>query len=155
MPGYWLFKTEPETFSWNDLKASPHRTTVWDGVRNYTARNFLRDEVKRGDHVLFYHSRANPPAVVGTATVVRAGHPDPSQFDPASPYYDPKSDPDSPRWYAVAVRMARPLKTPVTLPALRETKGLEGMRLLDRGNRLSILPVSEREWAMILGLGGR
>jgi predicted RNA-binding protein with PUA-like domain len=154
MPGYWLLKTEPDTFSWDDLAASPDRTTVWDGVRNYTARNFLRDELKRGDHVLFYHSRANPPAVVGTATVVRAGFPDPSQFDPASPYHDPKSRSDAPRWYAVSVRMARPLVRPVTLPELRDTRALAGMRLLRRGNRLSVLPVTEREWALILKMGG-
>jgi predicted RNA-binding protein with PUA-like domain len=154
MPGYWLFKTEPDTFSWDDLGASPDRTTVWDGVRNYTARNFLRDEVKRGDHVLFYHSGAKPPAVVGTATVVRAGFPDPSQFDPASPYHDPRSSPETPRWFSVSVRRARPLPRPVTLPVLRETRSLAGMRLLARGNRLSVLPVTEREWRIILEMGG-
>lgn len=154
MPGYWLMKTEPDTFSWDDLAASPDRTTVWDGVRNYTARNFLRDEIKRGDRVLFYHSRAKPPAVVGTAKVVRAGFPDPSQFDPASPYHDPKSDPDKPRWFSVSVRMDRALPRPVTLPVLRETRALAGMRLLARGNRLSVLPVTEREWRIILEMGG-
>jgi predicted RNA-binding protein with PUA-like domain len=154
MPGYWLFKTEPETFSWDHLQKMPRRTTLWDGVRNYTARNFLRDAVKKGDHVLFYHSRANPPAVVGTATVVREGYPDPTQFDPKSPYYDARSNPDSPRWYVVDIKAARVLKTPVPLPVLRETEGLEDMRLLRRGNRLSVLPVTEREWKIILALGG-
>lgn len=154
MPSYWLFKTEPEAFSWDDLKKSPKSTTMWDGVRNYMARNFLRDGVQKGDQVLFYHSRINPPAVVGTATVVRAGYPDPTQFDPKSPYYDPKSDPQKPRWFVVDVKAARALKTEISLGALRETKGLEDMRLLAKGNRLSVMPVTEKEWKIILKAGG-
>jgi predicted RNA-binding protein with PUA-like domain len=154
MPGSWLFKTEPETFSWDDLAASPDRTTSWDGVRNYQARNFLRDTIRVGDRALFYHSRAKPPAVVGTVIVVRAGYPDPTQFDPESPYYDPESDPRKPRWFAVDVKMERPLRRQISLPELRQIPELRDMRLLRRGNRLSVLPVTAREWKAILALGG-
>lgn len=151
---YWLMKSEPESFSWDDLRASPRRTTVWDGVRNYQARNLLRDEIRKGDGVLFYHSNASPPAVVGIATVARAGYPDPSQFDRKSKYHDPKSDPENPRWVVVDIRADRALKTPVGLPELRETRGLEEMVLLRRGSRLSVQPVTAAEWRIILRLGG-
>ena len=151
---HWLMKSEPERFSWDDLRASPRRTTVWDGVRNYQARNLLRDEIRKGDGVLFYHSNANPPAVVGTATVARAGYPDPSQFDPESRYHDPKFDPENPRWFVVDIRADRALRTPVGLPELREARGLEKMVLLRRGSRLSVQPVTATEWKIILRLGG-
>ncbi len=151
---YWLLKSEPGVFSFDDLARSPRRTTTWEGVRNYQARNLLRDEVKRGDGVLFYHSSTEPPAVVGTATVVREAHPDPFQFDRRSPYFDPKSDPADPRWLAIEVQYDRPLPKPVTLPQLREIPALADMALLRKGNRLSVQPVSTAEWKAILRLGG-
>jgi predicted RNA-binding protein with PUA-like domain len=154
MKRYWLMKTEPSTFSWGDLLDSPGKTTPWDGVRNYRARNFMRDEMRKGDGVLFYHSNAKPPAVVGTATVSREGYPDPTQFDPKSPYYDPKADPENPRWFLVDVRADRGFKREVPLPELRETPGLEDMALLRRGMRLSVQPVTSAEWRIILKLGG-
>jgi predicted RNA-binding protein with PUA-like domain len=151
---YWLLKSEPGVFSFEDLARSPRRTTTWEGVRNYQARNLLRDEVKRGDGVLFYHSSTQPPAVVGTATVVREAHPDPFQFDRDSPYFDPKSDPADPRWLAIEIQYDRPLPRPVTLPQLREIPALADMALLRKGNRLSVQPVSAAEWKTILRLGG-
>ena len=151
---YWLMKTEPETFGLAELKESPDRTTCWDGVRNYQARNLLRDEVRAGDGVLFYHSRTKPPAVVAMARVVRGPYPDPTQFDRKSNYHDPRSDPDSPRWIAVDVRLERELPRPVTLPQMREAKGLEKMALLRRGNRLSVQPVRAAEWRIVRKLGG-
>jgi predicted RNA-binding protein with PUA-like domain len=151
---YWLMKTEPGTFAWEDLILSPKRTTRWDGVRNYQARTFLRDQVRRGDGVLIYHSSIPAPAAVGTATVVRAGYPDPTQFDPSSPYADPDSPRDQPRWYSVDVRADRALPRPVTLAVMRATPALETMKLLARGNRLSVLPVTSAQWKAILKLGG-
>ena len=154
MPRYWLMKTEPETFSWEDLAKSPRKTTSWDGVRNYQARNLLRDEIKKGDGVLFYHSRIQPPLVVGTALVAREGYPDPGQFEPASKYHDPAARPEAPRWYMVDVKMDRAFPRPVPLPLLRATRGLEEMVLLRKGSRLSVQPVRPREWRIILRLGG-
>lgn len=153
MPRYWLFKSDPDTFGVDDLEASPDRTTCWDGVRNYQARNLLRDEVRKGDRVLFYHSRVQPPAVVATAKVVRPGYPDPTQFDPTDPGHDPGSKEESPRWFAVDIRLEKRLKHDVTLPTLRETPGLEKMFLLRKGSRLSVQPVTDEEWSIILGLG--
>ena len=154
MPSYWLMKTEPDAFSWDDLKKSPAKTTMWDGVRNYQARNLLRDQIKKGDRVLFYHSNANPPGVVATATVVKAAYPDPTQFDPESKYYDPKSDPEKPRWFVVDIKAGRALKRKISLTELREMKGLHDMVLLRKGSRLSVQPVSEKEWKVILTAGG-
>lgn len=149
---YWLVKSEPETFSWIDLWKAPRRTTVWDGVRNYQARNMLRDEVKKGDLVFFYHSSTDPNAIVGICEVVRDGYPDPSQFDPASDYFDPKSDPDQPRWYVVDLRAREPLSRPVTLAELRGSRGLERMTLLKKGSRLSVQPVTADEWKTVLAI---
>jgi len=154
MPRYWLFKSDPATFGLEDLEQSPGRTTCWDGVRNYQARNLLRDEVRVGDGVLFYHSQAKPPAVVATATVVRAGYPDPTQFDPRAPGHDPGSTPGEPRWYAVDISLRRRLARPVGLPELRRTRGLEKMVLLRKGSRLSVQPVTAEEWGIVLRLGG-
>lgn len=154
MPRYWLFKSDPATFGLEDLERSPGRTTCWDGVRNYQARNFLRDDVQVGDGVLFYHSQSRPPAVVGTAEVVRAAYPDPTQFDRRDPGHDPKSPPGEPRWYAVDIRLRQRLPRPVGLPELRRTPGLEEMVLLRKGSRLSIQPVSAGEWRIVLRLGG-
>lgn len=152
---YWLVKSEPETFSWDDLWAAPKRTTGWDGVRNFQARNLLRDEMKPGDGVLFYHSSTDPKAVVGIAEVARAGYPDPTAFDKSSDHFDPKSDRATPTWYMVDIKAVAPLARPVTLDELRGVKGLENMVLLKKGSRLSVQPVSEREWKIIAELGGR
>jgi len=119
---YWLVKSDPGTFGLAELASSPDQTTRWDGVRNFQARNFLRDEMRPGDGVLFYHSQADPPAVVATARVVRAGYPDPTQFDRRSPGWDSKATSDRPLWYAVDIRLDRPLARPVTLAELRETR---------------------------------
>lgn len=152
---YWLMKTEPDTFSWDDLLEEPGRTTTWDGVRNYKARNLLRDDFRVGDGVLFYHSSAEPRAVVGTAKVVRAGYPDPTQFDRGSRYHDPKSSKDEARWFAVDIRADRAFDRPVTLQEMRRTPGLEDMVVLRRGNRLSVTPVTAREWEIVNRLGRR
>ncbi len=149
---YWLFKSEPNCFSFADLMTAPDRTTGWDGVRNYQARNLLRDEVRVGDGVLFYHSGADPPAIAGVAEVVREGHPDPSAFDPTAPHYDPKSDPARPSWFQVSIRAVRAIDPPIGLPRLRTIAALSGMELLRKGSRLSIQPVAADEWDAILAL---
>src|SRR5690349_11421471 len=135
---YWLFKSEPNCFSFADLMAAPGRTTGWDGVRNFQARNFLRDAVKAGDGVLFYHSNADPPAIAGIAEVVEEGPPDPTAFDPKADHYDPKSDPANPTWYQVSIRVVRPVDPPLGLPQLRAVAALAGMELLRKGSRLSV-----------------
>ena len=150
MPNYWLMKSEPDAFSWDDLWKSPKRTTMWDGVRNYRARRYMRDEMKIGDQVFFYHSNCKPPHIAGIAEVVKEGYPDPTQFDPASAYYDPKSDPDKPRWYLVDVRAKRKLKRPISLHELKEVPELAGMKLVKRGMRLSVQPVTAEEWKIVL-----
>jgi predicted RNA-binding protein with PUA-like domain len=149
---YWLFKSEPNCYAFTDLLAAPDQTTGWDGVRNFQARNFLRDEIKVGDGVLFYHSSADPPAIAGIAKVVRAGHPDPTAFDPKADHYDPKSDPANPTWYQVAIRAVRAIDPPLALPLLRTVSALEGMELLRKGSRLSIQPVSAAEWDAVFAL---
>ena len=149
---YWLFKTEPTTFSFDDLMSAPGRTTAWDGVRNFQARNTLRDQVKPGDLVFIYHSSADPTGIAGIAEVVRGGYPDPTAFDPKDSHYDPKSKPDSPSWYLVDVRAVKPLPRLITLDELRKVKGLEKMVLLQRGSRLSIQPVRPEEWEIITSL---
>jgi predicted RNA-binding protein with PUA-like domain len=151
---YWLFKADPETYSFDDLGAEPDRTTGWDGVRNYQARNYLRDSIKIGDGVLFYHSSADPPSIAGIAEVVRAGHPDPTAFDPQSAHPDPKSDPANPTWYQVSIRAVEPIDPPLELPRLRQVPALGGMELLRKGSRLSIQPVRESEWNAIMALAG-
>ena len=152
---YWLFKSEPDLFSFEDLKKEKNQTALWDGVRNYQARNMLRDDIKKGDGVLFYHSRVNPQIIAGTAKVVRAGYPDPEQFNRKSKYFDPKSKPEDPRWFAVDVQADRTFKNIVSLKQLKEIPELKGMALLKKGMRLSIQPVSGEEWKLILKLGGR
>ena len=149
---YWLLKSEPNCFSFKDLLAQPDQTTGWDGVRNYQARNFLRDEMKLGDGVLFYHSSAEPPCIAGIAEVVRAGHPDPTAFDPKADHYDPKSDPSNPTWYQVSIKAVRPIEPPIELPTLRGVPALAGMELLRKGSRLSVQPVTKAEWDAILKL---
>jgi predicted RNA-binding protein with PUA-like domain len=152
-PRYWLLKTEPEVFSFADLSAAPDQTTLWEGVRNYQARNFLR-EMRCGDGVLIYHSNARPAAVAGLAEVVREAFPDPTQFDPESPYFDPRASRERPRWVAVEVRASRPLPHPVTLHALRAEPALSDLPLVRRGNRLSVMPVRLPELEAILKLAG-
>jgi len=148
---YWLFKSEPDVYPIDALVRDG--TTFWDGVRNYQARNTLRDDVKVGDGVLFYHSRIAPMAVVGTAKVVRAGYPDPTQFDPKSKYFDEKATAESPRWYVVDIAADEVFDHPVTLPDLRGMKALANMELLRKGSRLSIQPVRKGEWDAIVRRG--
>ncbi len=150
---YWLFKSDPEAFSWADLLASPDQATYWDGVRNYQARNFLRDEIQEGDLVLFYHSREKPPAVVGTARVTRAGYPDFTAWDPQDGHFDPKSDPDRPTWFMVDIQADQEFSRAIPLPELRSTPGLENMELLRKGSRLSVQPVTRDEFEIVTGLG--
>lgn len=150
---YWLMKTEPATYSWDDLNNEPNKTDHWDGVRNYQARNFMRD-MKEGDGILFYHSVVKPPCIVGIARVAKEAYPDHTQFDSGAKYFDPKSPEDNPRWDMVDIQAVETLPEPVTLPQLRETTGLDEMVLLRKGSRLSIQPVTEKEWKIIRKLAG-
>lgn len=152
---YWLMKSEPTTFSIDDLAAAPDQTTCWEGVRNYQARNLLRDEIKEGDRVLYYHSACSEPACVGAATVVRDGYPDHHAFDPRHHYHDPKSSPDKPTWFMVDIRLDAKFARPVTLAEIRQQPGLEEMPLLRKGNRLSVQPVTKKEFDQIVKLGKR
>ena len=149
---FWLFKSEPSAFSIDDLAACPRKTTAWDGVRNYQARNLIRDEMQRGDEGFFYHSSCEVPAIVGIVIVTRAAYPEASQFDPASKYYDEQSRRESPRWYCVDVKMRRRLRHPISLERLRQEKGLADFQLLKRGNRLSVFPVAPPAWKLILAM---
>jgi predicted RNA-binding protein with PUA-like domain len=151
---HWLVKSEPETFSWDDLWKAPRRTTSWEGVRNYQARNLLR-EMRKGDLVFFYHSSADPTGIAGVCEVAREAYPDPTQFDRTSDYFDPKSAPDEPRWYMVDLRAREPLRRLVTLAELRGTPGLERMTLLQKGSRLSVQPVTADEWQIVRGIAQR
>ena len=144
---YWLMKTEPEVFSFEDLKNRPNQTEPWDGVRNYQARNFMRDAMQVGDLVLFYHSNATPPGVVGLAEVASKPYADPTAFDPQSKYHDPKSDPANPRWILVDVKYHQDFKRLVSLQEMKSMPELAEMRVLQRGSRLSITPVSNDEFA--------
>ena len=154
MKRYWLLKSEPEEFSFDDLLAARSRTTTWSGVRNYQARNYLKEELARGDEVLFYHSSAEPSGVAGIARVVREGHPDPSQFERGDPGHDPDSPRDAPRWFAVDIQALEKLPHFVTLPELRADPRLAGMGLLKRGNRLSVQPVTQAHFRVVRALGG-
>jgi predicted RNA-binding protein with PUA-like domain len=147
-------KSEPDVFSFDDLLARPNRTTHWDGVRNYQARNFMRDDMKTGDLVFFYHS-GEEPAIVGVAEVVRDGYPDHSALDPKDSHFDPKSDADAPTWYMVDLRAVERLARPLPLSELRGVAGLEKMTLVQKGSRLSVQPVTADEWAIIHRLGMR
>jgi predicted RNA-binding protein with PUA-like domain len=150
----WLLKTEPDSFSLDDLAARPGGVEPWDGVRNYQARNFLRDALREGDEVLIYHSSCAVPAVVGVARVASAPRPDPTQFDPRAPGFDPKSDPAAPRWYLVDIRYVRHLPRPVTLAALKARREeLAGFALIERP-RLSVMPVTAAQRKLILALAG-
>jgi predicted RNA-binding protein with PUA-like domain len=147
-------KSEPSTFGIDHLATSPGQTEPWDGVRNYQARNMMRDEMKEGDHVFFYHSNCEAPGIVGIMEVVAEGYPDHTAFDPEQKYYDPKSDPENPRWFMVDVRYLRHLKRNIALSELKQyAEGpLEGLPLLRKGNRLSIMPVTPEQWDFILTL---
>ncbi len=145
-------KSEPSEFSINDLKNNPDKTEPWDGVRNYQARNMMRDDMKKGDQVFFYHSNCDEPGIVGIMTIHKEGYPDPTAFDPNDKHYDPKSDPDNPRWILVDVKYKRKFKRTISLKELRNHKQLKDMKILQRGNRLSITPVTKKEWDYILGL---
>ena len=148
---YWLMKSEPMVFSIKDLARSPKQTTCWDGVRNYQARNFMR-AMAVGDLVLFYHSGGKPPAVAGIAEVVRTAYPDETQFDKTSHHYDPASVPSSPRWDMVDIRYRQTLKSSLSLDRLRQEPRLKNMVLLQKGSRLSVQPVTQGEWAVVLKL---
>lgn len=147
---YWLFKSDPESYSFQDLMAEPTRSTGWGGVRNYQARNYLRDQVKVGDEVFVYHSSGEPPAIVGIAEVIEAAHADPTAFDRSDSHYDPKSDPAEPTWFQVRIRAVRAFDTPLGLPLLRTIPALAEMELLRRGSRLSVQPVRPAEWKAIV-----
>lgn len=149
---YWLFKSEPAVFGIDDLRALPDQTEHWDGVRNYQARNFMRDEMKVGDLGFFYHSNCKEPGVVGIVEIVRAAYPDFTAQDPSSRYYDAKSSAENPRWYMVDVRFVEKFTGVVPLTLLKSCPELDGLPLLRRGNRLSIMPVEERFWHFILQL---
>ena len=148
---FWLMKSEPEVFSIDDLARD--KVTGWEGVRNYQARNFMKDEMKKGDRVLFYHSNAEPSGVAGVATVDGPAVPDPTQFDSRSPYFDEKSTQESPRWWMVTVRFGEAFSEVVPLEALKKEPSLKGMALLQKGQRLSVQPVSEAHFQKVLGLG--
>jgi predicted RNA-binding protein with PUA-like domain len=149
---YWLMKSEPGEFSIDDLKQRPKKTEPWDGVRNYQARNMMRDDMQKGDLAFFYHSNCDEPGIAGIMEIVSEAYPDPTAFDPEDKHFDAKSDADNPRWFLVDVRFKRKFKRTITLTELREHRALENMKLLQRGNRLSVMPVSRDEWEYIIGL---
>ena len=148
---YWLMKSEPTECSVDDALAAQNATVAWVGVRNYQARNFMRDAMRVGDRVLFYHSSCAEPGIVGIAQVASAPYPDPTQFDPESPYFDPKSKPDQPRWLLVDVQVVKKTRN-LTLPELRATPELADLLILKKGNRLSITPVEAQDWNSIFQL---
>lgn len=148
---YWLMKSEPNVYSIDDLKRDG--STCWDGVRNYQARNIMRDEMKIGDRVFFYHSNIKPMGIYGVAEVVREGYPDDSAFDPDDPHYDPKSDPNNPTWMMVDIAYVGAFQAPVTLDTLKQTPRLEKMKVIQRGSRLSVQPVSPEEWDIVVAMG--
>src|SRR6056297_3195985 len=149
---YWLMKSEPDAFSIDDLVNMPDQTEHWDGVRNYQARNLMRDRMKIGDLAFFYHSNCKVPGIVGIMEVVREGYPDHTAFDPQSKYFDPKSDPGKPRWMMVDIKYVRHTERIIPLAELKEQPALANMALVRKGNRLSVMPVSEAEWQHILSM---
>jgi predicted RNA-binding protein with PUA-like domain len=151
---YWLVKTEPDCFSIDDLARQPKRTTGWEGVRNYQARNLIRDEMKRGELVLFYHSSCQPPGVAGVAKIVRAAYPDVTALDRKSQYYDAKATADDPRWFTFDLQLEKKFDRLIPLEELKSLKGLDGMVLLQRGSRLSVQPVTKRQFETIVRHAG-
>lgn len=152
---YWLMKSEPDTFSIDDLASQPKKTDHWDGIRNYQARNFMRDDMSKGDLAFFYHSNCEEPGIVGIMEIVRTAYPDHTAFDPESKYFDQKSDPDNPRWLMVDVRYRRKLRRPVSLATLKADPELSEMRVCQKGSRLSIMPVSADEWDAVLAMSDK
>ena len=152
MMNYWLMKSEPDVYGIDDLKNAAGKTDTWDGVRNYQVRNMMRDDMKKGDLAFFYHSNCKTPGIAGIMKINCAGYPDLTAFDPDEKYYDPKSDPDNPRWYMVDVRYVRKLKRVISLTELKERSELSDLPLVRRGNRLSVMPVSKQQWDYILTL---
>lgn len=150
---YWLFKSEPEVFSIEDLKKSKNKTTHWDGVRNYQARNFIRDEMKKGDKVLFYYSNADPKTVVGICEIIKDGYADATQFDSESEYFFPSADPKNPVWYMVDIKYVKEFKKHVTLDEIKKNPRLKKMRLIQKGNRLSVMPVTKEEFDEVVKMG--
>ena len=148
---YWLIKSEPDVYSIDDLKKN--KKTHWDGVRNYQARNFMRDKMKKGDQVIFYHSNTNPPAAVGICEVVKEGYPDFTAFDPDDKHFDPKSKEDNPTWIMVDVKFKEKFKNEVSMDAIKENPKLKDMKLVQRGNRLSVMPVTKAEFNEIVKMG--
>ena len=149
---YWLMKSEPDAFSIDDLQQRPDQTEHWDGVRNYQARNMMRDEMKIGDQIFFYHSNCDLPGIVGIAEVAQESYPDFTAFDPDDKHFDPKSNPDKPTWFMVDVKFVRKLKRTISLQELKTKPELEDLALVRRGNRLSIMPISQPHWDFILDL---
>jgi predicted RNA-binding protein with PUA-like domain len=151
---YWLFKSEPDSFSIDDLRAAPKQTSAWDGVRNFQARNMLRDSIKKGDQAFFYHSSCPVPGIAGIVSIVKGGYPDVTAFDPKHHHYDADSKSDAPRWFVVDVKLQRKLSRIITLDELRAhaAKRLANLVLLRRGNRLSVMPVAKKDWDFILTL---
>ena len=152
--GHWLLKTEPGVFSFDDLMRAPKQTTGWNGVRNFQARNMLRDSMKKGDQAFFYHSSCDVPGIAGIVSIVKDGYPDATAFDPKHHHYDPDSKADAPRWYVVDVKLVRKFRRIITLDDLRQhaAKKLKDFVLLRRGNRLSVMPVTQKDWEFILTL---
>ncbi len=148
--GYWLMKSEPDAYSIDDLEQDG--TEPWDGIRNYQVRNMFRDDMQVGDRAFFYHSSCKVPAVVGVMRIASEAYPDPTQFDKRSRYFDPKSNPEDPRWLLVDVTFERKLQSPVTLTDIKSRKGLDEFQLVKRGNRLSVFPVSKKHWDIVLGM---
>lgn len=149
---YWLMKSEPSEFSIDDLASRPDQTEHWDGVRNYQVRNLMRDRMRIGDLAFFYHSNCAEPGVVGVTRIAREAYPDHTAFDPQNPHFDPKSRPEQPAWYMVDVQFVRKLRRTIPLAELKEQPELEGLALVRRGNRLSVMPVTTEQWRFILGL---
>ncbi|MDZ7842538.1 MAG: EVE domain-containing protein [Gammaproteobacteria bacterium] len=147
---YWLMKSEPDVYGIDELKR--FKVDHWDGIRNYQARNFMRDDMNKGDRAFFYHSNCEVPGIAGIMEIAREAYPDHTQFDPDEKYFDPKSDPDNPRWFMVDVKFIRRLKRIITLRELKSYKTLTDMQLVQKGSRLSIMPVTKRQWDFILGL---
>ena len=149
---HWLMKSEPDTFGIDDLRARPEQIEHWDGVRNYQARNMMRDQMRVGDQVFFYHSNCSEPGIVGIAEIVREAYPDFTAFDPDDKHFDPKSDPDKPTWFMVDVRFVRKLKRTISLRELKAMPELAELALVRRGNRLSIMPMTAEQWQLIIAL---
>jgi predicted RNA-binding protein with PUA-like domain len=151
---HWLLKSEPDSFSIDALKAAPKQTSAWDGVRNFQARNMLRDSMKKGDQAFFYHSSCDVPGIAGIVGIVKDGYPDATAFDPKHHHYDPESKADAPRWYVVDVKLVRKFRRIITLDELRQhaAKKLKDFVLLRRGNRLSVMPVTQKDWEFVLTL---